>query len=135
MLGQKTCSGIGNKGERCRAPALRDSAYCVFHDPEYADVVQQGRIAGGQRRKREAALATAYDFVGMGTIADLQRVLDIATIDTLNLENSVQRNRALIAAVLAAAKVIEVGEMEDRLQAVEAALGPRIARPTEGRRR
>jgi len=126
MLGQKTCSGIGNKGERCRAPALRDSAYCVFHDPEHAEVVQQGRIAGGQRRKREAALATAYDFVGMGTILDLLRVLDIATLDTLNLENSVQRNRTLIAAVMAAAKLIEVGEMEERIEAVEAALGPRV---------
>ena len=128
MLGQKTCSGIGNKGERYRAPALRDSSYCVFHDPEHAEVVQQGRIAGGQRRKREAALATAYDFVGMGTILDLLRILDIATLDTLNLENSVQRNRTLIAAVLAATKLIEVGEMEERIQAVEAALGPRVVR-------
>ncbi|MPZ48905.1 MAG: hypothetical protein GEU75_06285 [Dehalococcoidia bacterium] len=128
MLGQKTCSGIGNKGERCRALALRDSDFCVFHDPAHADAIAEGRRLGGQRRKREGALAAAYDLDGMSSILELRRLLEIATIDTINLENSVARNRVLIAAVLAGAKLIEVGEHEDRIAAIEAALGPRVVK-------
>jgi hypothetical protein len=50
------------------------------------------------------------------------------------LENSVARNRALFAGALAATKLLEVGEQEERLAAIEAALGPRVLRP-ESRRR
>jgi Mg2+/Co2+ transporter CorC len=46
----------------------------------------------------------------------------------------VARNRTLIAGTLAAAKLLEVGEQEERLAAIEAALGPRVVRP-ESRRR
>jgi hypothetical protein len=43
---------------------MRGSDHRVFHDPDHAEVVQQARSAGGQRRKREATLAAAYDFQG-----------------------------------------------------------------------
>jgi len=55
------------------------------------------------------------------------------TFDALALENSVARGRLLLAAVLAGARLLEVGEMEERLVAVEAALGPRIVRPERRR--
>jgi hypothetical protein len=38
---------------------MRESDYCVFHDPAHQEVVAQARSAGGQRRKREATLAVA----------------------------------------------------------------------------
>jgi hypothetical protein len=50
------------------------------------------------------------------------RVLEIATIDALGLDNSIARARVLIAAVLAAAKLLETGELEERLAALEAAV-------------
>ncbi len=105
---------------------LRDSDFCVFHDPEHAEAVQEGRRLGGLRRRREGTLAAAYDFDGLDTIKELRRLLEIAALDTLNLENSVARNRALISAVLVATKLLEVGEHEERLGAIEAALGPRL---------
>lgn len=52
------------------------------------------------------------------------RVLLIAILDSLGLDNSVPRNHALISSVLAAAKLLETAELEARLEAVEAALGP-----------
>jgi hypothetical protein len=39
----------------------------------------------------------------------------------LSLENSIARVRALIAIVLAGAKLLEMGELEERLAALEAA--------------
>ena len=126
MVVEKACRGIGSSGGRCRAQRLRESDFCVFHDPEHAEAVHEGRRLGGLRRKREGTLAAAYDFDGLNTIKELQRLLEIAAIDTLNLENSVARNRALISAVLVASKLLEVGEYEERLGAIEAALGPRL---------
>ena len=64
----------------------------------------------------------------------LRRLLEIVTFDGLALENSVARGRLLLAAILAGAKLLEVGEHEERLEAIEAALGPRIVKPEPRRR-
>jgi hypothetical protein len=50
----------------------------------------------------------------------------------MGMENSVARSRTLISGALAAAKLLEVGEQEERLAAVESALGPRVVK--KGRR-
>jgi hypothetical protein len=107
---------------------MRDSDYCVFHDPEHAEVVQEARRAGGQRRKREATLATAYDFQGLTSIAEIRRLLEVAAFDALGLDNSIHRVRALAYLAQVATGLLEKGEMEERLLAVEAALGPRLVR-------
>jgi hypothetical protein len=41
-------------------------------------------------------------------------VLDIAVADALGLENSVARSRVLIAAAMAATRLLEIGEIETR---------------------
>ena len=135
MVGERSCRGIGSKGERCRALALRDADFCVFHDPAHAEAVAEGRRLGGLRRRREGTLAAAYDFEGLATVRELRRLLDIATLDTLNLENSVARNRTLIAGVQTGARLLEVGEMEERLAAIESALGPRAIPKAGGGKR
>jgi hypothetical protein len=63
----------------------------------------------------------------------LRRLLEVALLDTLGLENSVARNRALMSGVLAGAKLLEVGDQEERLASVEAALGPRLVKDTRRR--
>ena len=79
---------------------------------------------GGLRRRREKTLAGAYDVNGLASIEDLRRIVEIVVLDTLSLENSVARSRTLISAVLAGTKLIEVGDLEARLSALEAALAP-----------
>ena len=115
MVAEKACRGISNEGQRCRASRLRDSDYCVFHDPEHADAIREGRRRGGLRRRREGTVAAAYDFDGLSTIEELQRLLEVATMDTLSLENSIARNRALVAIAQARARLLETGEHEERL--------------------
>jgi hypothetical protein len=53
-------------------------------------------------------------------------VLDIAVADAFGLENSVARSRVLIAAVMAATRLLEIGEIETR-QAVLATEVPTCA--------
>ena len=60
-------------------------------------------------------------------MSGLRRVLEIAAVDALSLENSVARSRVLIAVVQAGARLLEVGELEERLDSLEAAVGPRLA--------
>jgi len=90
---------------------------------------------GGQRRKREATVAVAFDVEGLESVQELRRLLYVAAFDALSLENSVARNRLLVAIVLAGSKLLETGEMEERLEAVESVLGERLPINQRGARR
>ena len=133
-MANRFCKAKTDKGESCRAMPMRESDFCVFHDPEHAEVVAQARSAGGQRRKREATLATAYDFQGLTSIDEIRRLVEVAAYDALGLDNNINRVRALGYLAQIATSLLEKGEMEERLQAVEAALGPRVV-SSNGRRR
>lgn len=84
----------------------------------------------------EKVVSGSYDIEGLESVGQIRRLIEIAVLDTLALENSIARSRALIAAVGAAAKLLEVGELEDRFLALEAAVEPRKETPFgRGRRR
>jgi hypothetical protein len=97
-----------------------------MHSPEHAAEVAEGRKLGGLRRRREITLAGAYDFVGLHSPAEIQRLLEIAVFDTLALENSIQRSRTIAQLAHVGIQLLEADSMEERLQAVELALGPRL---------
>ena len=122
----RTCRAIVEGGSACRAAPLRDGNFCLWHSPEHAAEVAEGRRLGGMRRRREVAIAGAYDLDGLGSAIDLRRLLEIAALDALGLENSIARVRALTAIVQVGGRLLEVGELEDRVTAIEAVLGPRI---------
>ncbi len=124
MVGRRTCEANNDRGEPCKAAPLREGAFCVFHDPEHAEVVQEARRAGGQRRKREATLATAYDFEGLTSIQEIRRLIEVAAYDALGLDNTINRVRALGYLAQVAVTLLEKGEIEERLTEVEAALRP-----------
>ncbi len=117
------CTFEIRSGRYCGATALRDGAFCFWHDPDKEADAAEARRLGGLRRRREKTVSCAYDFAGLGSIEAIRRILEIATIDALGLENSIARSRVLISAVLAAAKLLETGELEARLEALEAAIG------------
>ena len=100
-----------------------------MHSPEYAEEIAEARRLGGLRRRREVAVAGAYEFNGLETVADLRRLLQIAALDTLGLENSIARARTLVYLVGVAGKLLETGEMEQRLAALEAAVQGRKSLP------
>ena len=137
MLAKRACKFVKEDGDPCGAPPLRDEDYCLAHSPEHADEMAEARRLGGLRRRRERTLSGAYDFDGLGSVPQVRRLLEIAVMDTLGLENSVARSRAIAYLAQVAVGLLEKGEMEERLQAIEAALGPRLqqARPTAKRGR
>ncbi len=136
MVAQRTCSFRKEDGQPCRAAPLHDGPFCLWHSPEHAEEVQEARRLGGVRRRRERSVARAYDFAGLNEVSQVRRLLEIAIVDTLALENSAARSRTLAYLGIVALKVFEVGELEARVAAVEAALGPRLPqRAADGSRK
>src|ERR1035437_5041238 len=123
MLGTRRCLATLADGRPCRASPMRDQAYCLFHSPDHSAEAAEARRLGGLRRRRETTLAVAYDFARPGSTESIGRIIEIATLDALGLENSIARCRVLIAAATAASRLLEVGELEARLAVLEAAGG------------
>jgi hypothetical protein len=53
----RSCSGIRADGGRCRAQAMRDSEYCINHDPTRAEENRKRGSKGGKRGGRGRASA------------------------------------------------------------------------------
>jgi hypothetical protein len=104
---RRRCTGRNKDGEACGAPPQRESGLCVAHDPAMADVLAEGRRLGGLRRRRDKTVSGAYDLEGLDGAEGARRILEIATIDTLGLENSISRSRVLLQAALAALRFVQ----------------------------
>lgn len=93
-----------------------------MHSPEHAEDVTEARRLGGLRRRREVAITGAYDLGGLESVADIRRLIEIAVLDTLGLENSVARSRTLGSLAQVALKALEAGELEGRVAMLETAV-------------
>ena len=129
-LPARTCRYVRADGSPCRSAPMRGEDYCFWHSPAHADEADEARRLGGMRRKKERTVANLFEFAGLGSVADVRRLLEVATIDTLSLENSVARSRTLAYLAQTALKCLEVGELEDRLSLLEAAVRNREVPPT-----
>ena len=126
MVMPRTCTFIKEGGSRCMASPLQGGDLCFFHDPETQEAAAEARRLGGFRRRKESAIVGAYEVGELDTVPDLRRLLQIAVIDTLGLENSISRSRTLGYLAQVGAQLLERGEMEQRLQELEALLHPRL---------
>ena len=125
---KRLCRGVKAGGGQCHAPPLHNDDFCLMHSPEHAEEAREARRLGGLRRRKESTLAAAYDVGDLTSIDEISRVIQIAVLDTLALENSVSRNRGLAYLCATALKAHEQGELEARLEELEAALGTRMQR-------
>jgi hypothetical protein len=129
----RACRAETGKGEPCRQAPVQDGEYCFWHSPDHTKEAAEARRLGGLRRRKEKAVSGAYEVEGLATIDQIRRLLEIAVLDTLGLENSIARSRTLAYIGQIALKLLEVGDFQERLQALEAAIGPRLQ--TAGKRR
>ena len=129
-MSRRTCSFRKHDGCCCRAAPLIDQEYCFWHSPEHAEEAAEARRLGGFRKRREAAVIGAYDLEGLDSLSLLQRVLEIALLDTLGLDNSLNRSRTLGYLVGIGTRLRQEGETEERLQALEAIVRGQKALPT-----
>src|SRR5687768_4710710 len=117
------CSGIRADGGRCKAQAIRGSAYCVGHDPEQAEARRRRASRGGRRGGRGRPVAE------LGALRD-----ENADIRCRLLEGELPPNVAAVAvqsintdirAVGATLKAREQEEIVERLAELETLLEQR----------
>ena len=125
MLARRSCSQVMPDGQLCRAGPGVDRPFCFAHDPERAADAAEARRLGGLRRRREGTIVTAYDLPGLDSVAGIRRLLEIVVTDAVGLENGIARLRVIIAAASAATGLLKVGELEDRITILEAAVNRR----------
>jgi hypothetical protein len=126
----RTCRYVREDGSPCRSAPMKGDDYCFWHSPAHTEEVEEARRLGGLRRRKERTVAGAYEFGGLACVSDIRRLLEVAVIDTLSLENSVARSRTLAYLGQTALKCLEVGELEERLALLEAAVRSRDLSPT-----
>ena len=131
---ERVCKAVKDDGSQCEAAPLTNGEHCFWHSPEHAEEVAEAGRLGGLRRRREKTVAVAYDIEGLETVGAIRRLIEIAVLDTLGLENSIARSRTLAYLSQVALKVLEVGDLEERLKDLEAAVRTRPQR-VPGRRR
>jgi hypothetical protein len=127
---KRACAFSHPDGRPCGAPPLHEGAFCRMHEPALAAEVQEGRRLGGTRRKRETVLAGAYDYHGLRSVEDIRRILEVAALDALALENSPARARLLLATVREAAALLKLGELAGRVENLEEAVLKRNQAPS-----
>jgi hypothetical protein len=131
LVATRRCSEVAANGRPCRARPLRDVPFCFWHAPGNEEEVAEARRLGGLRRRREKAVSGAYDFTGLNSIEEIRRLLEIAAIDVLGLDNGIARARALVSIAQAGAKLLETGELETRIDLLEAAVGAKRPDPPD----
>ena len=129
MLIKRACAYAKTDGQPCQMAPLRERPYCFSHDPERAEEAAEARRLGGMRRRKEGTIAVAYDLPGLDSVAGIRRLLDIVVTDGVGLENGIARLRVLISTATAATALLKVGEFEDRLTSLEAAVKQRHGNP------
>jgi hypothetical protein len=90
-----------------------------MHSPEHIKEVKESRRLGGLRRKREATISNAYRLDSLNSVEGIRRIVLIAILDSLTMENSIARNRTLAYLCQVALHTLELGDLETRIAALE----------------
>jgi hypothetical protein len=120
------CSGIKADGGRCKAQAIRGSAYCVGHDPDQAEARRRRASKGGKRGGRGRPVAELGNLRDEN--ADIRRRLLEGELPPGVAAVAVQSINTDIRAVGAALKAREQEELIERLEALEEQLESRGSR-------
>src|SRR5665647_1282318 len=131
MVMRRRCVFPRSDGQPCQMAPQHDRPCCFAHDPERAADAADARRLGGLRRRKEGTIAVAYDLPGLDTVAGIRRLLDIVVTDGVGLDNGIARLRVLISTAVAAMNLLKVGELEERLAALEGVIGHRTAQAAD----
>jgi hypothetical protein len=100
---------------------LQGSRHCFTHAPQAAQKRTAARRRGGLRRRVGFAAAPA----AVATVGDLQQHVGQAVADVELLENSTRRGHTIARLVTTALQLIELGDLTERVAALEQRIGRR----------
>ncbi len=124
LMSKKQCQAKKRNGEPCSASAS-ETGFCFAHDATKGKERAIARRKGGLQRITPHVADASIVPKQTRTIADVMIILDYALQESLVLQNSIQRGRLLVSIAHGFIEALKVGEMEQRLEAVEMALSLR----------
>lgn len=119
------CKGKTTDGTPCGMNPLRGQPYCFAHSPEAAPARAAARKLGGFNRHTPHAGDPSKIPANIETAADDLKVLQYIQDELIVMENSIPRNRALIALVATRNGIRETSEIQTELKELRAALQAR----------
>jgi hypothetical protein len=118
----KPCKATKTNGQPCGGYSVGDGDYCYMHEPTRAKERAEARKQGGYNRRTAHAGDSSKLPAQVRTVADVYTLLDYTMLETIALDNSIIRTRALIALSECYLHALEVGELEARIAVLEANL-------------
>ncbi len=117
------CSGIKADGGRCKAQAMRNSSFCVGHDPEKAEARRRRASKGGKRGGRGRRSHTQAELSEVkAVLRGLAGSVLKGTTDRQDAAVVGQLFNTVIRAVSVELKAREQAELIERLEALEEGL-------------
>jgi hypothetical protein len=124
MSDKKQCKANNKQGERCKAFA-NENGVCFMHDATKGKEKALARRNGGLATKKPHFADASVLPSSIRNIESVLIVLDYALKESVGLDNSIQRGRLIVSIAHGFIEALKVGEMEQRLEAVETALSLR----------
>jgi hypothetical protein len=121
----RLCTGIRADGGRCRAQAMRDSAFCLNHDPDRAEENKKRGSKGGKTAGKGRPL-TELRALKLEN-ADIRKRLLEGGLQPGVASVAVQSINVDIRIAATALKIREVEELEERIEALEQAEEERMS--------
>lgn len=121
LMSKHKCKGKNKHGKKCNAYA-GESGYCFMHDATKGKERAIARRKGGYATKQPHYADTSVIPSVIQNIQDVLLILDYALTETVGLDNSIQRGRLLVSIAHGYIEALKVGELEERIEAVESTL-------------
>jgi hypothetical protein len=121
LMSKKQCQSNKRNGEPCNASA-NENGFCFAHDATKGKERATARRKGGLQRITPHIADASLVPKETRTIEGVMIILDYTLQESLALQNSIQRGRLLVSIAHGYIEALKVGEMEQRLEAVEMTL-------------
>jgi hypothetical protein len=115
------CTGLKRDGNRCHAQALTGSRYCFFHDPAAAEERAAASKRGGEKT-RAAVLPPGTPDFPLNSATDAGALLGRTINQLLRGELDPKIANAVGYLLTIKIKATDLGKLEERMAALEAAL-------------
>lgn len=121
LMSKKQCQAKNRNGDPCSASA-NGSGYCFTHDASKGKERALARRKGGLSRITPHVADASLVPKETRTMEGVMTILDYALQESLVLPNSIQRGRLLVSIAAGYLETLKIGELEQRLEAMEFAL-------------
>jgi len=114
------CNATTKNGQACKIAALKGDRFCFTHSRQTRAAQAAARKLGGQNRHTPHFAGPETLPADVTTLPQARQILTYTLAEVIGMDNSIARARVLLALFDSFIKSIEIGELEQRIAALEA---------------